>query len=56
MKLQWHNLLFKIIIWLTMEIILTFLGFDDIADYSEYVLENKHYNYSQLETRTFKLS
>ena len=41
MTIQWHSLLFKILIWCALEIILTLLGFDDLADYSEFILENK---------------
>ena len=29
----------KIIIWLAAEILLTFMGLDDLADYSEFVFE-----------------
>ena len=35
MTIQWHSLLFKILIWCALEIILT------LADYSEFILENK---------------
>ncbi len=31
--------LLRIIIWLTLEILLNFLGLDDIADYSEFIFE-----------------
>ncbi len=30
----------KIVIWLATEILLNFLGIDDLADYSEFVFEN----------------
>lgn len=39
MKIQWNKSIAKIIIWLATEILLTFLGLDDIADYSEFVHE-----------------
>ena len=29
----------KIIIWLAAEILLTFMGLDDLADYSEFIFE-----------------
>ncbi|MGB5633824.1 MAG: hypothetical protein WBM44_07410 [Waterburya sp.] len=39
MEIKWNKLIAKIIIWLAAEILLTFLGLDDIADYSEFVHE-----------------
>lgn len=39
MNIKWHKLIAKIIIWLTAEILLSFLGLDDLADYSEFVYE-----------------
>ncbi len=33
------KLIAKIVIWLTAEILLSFLGLDDLADYSEFVYE-----------------
>lgn len=41
MKIQWRSLFFKFIIWFALEIILTFLGFDDLADYGDFILETK---------------
>ncbi len=32
--------IFKIVIWLVAEILLNFVGIDDLADYSEFVFEN----------------
>ena len=32
-------LIAKLIIWITAEIILSFLGLDDLADYSEFIYE-----------------
>lgn len=34
-----NKLIAKIVIWLTAEILLSFLGLDDLADYSEFVYE-----------------
>jgi hypothetical protein len=31
----------KITFWLAVEIVLTLLGIDDLADYSEFILNNK---------------
>ena len=35
-----NKLIAKIVIWLAAEILFNFLGIDDLADYSEFVLEN----------------
>ncbi len=35
-----NKLISKIVIWLVAEILLNFLGIDELADYSEFVLEN----------------
>lgn len=37
--------LLKIAVWLIAEIILNFIGLDDLADYSEFVLEKRLFNY-----------
>ena len=37
MRVQWQ----KIIIWLIVEITLIWLGFDDLADYSEFIFEQQ---------------
>lgn len=41
MKSGWRQSLIKIIIWVALEILLTVLGVDDLADYSEFIFE-KH--------------
>lgn len=33
----------RILFWLVTEILLNCLGLDDIADYSEFIFENKYY-------------
>jgi len=37
MNILWKNLLIKTVLWLVVEIILSLLGLDNIADYSEFV-------------------
>ncbi|VEP15474.1 conserved hypothetical protein [Hyella patelloides LEGE 07179] len=39
MKIPRHKLITKLLVWLTAEILLNFLGLDDLADYSEFVYE-----------------
>jgi hypothetical protein len=40
MQVKWNKLLMKVAVWLTAEILLNFLGLDNIADYSEFLLDN----------------
>ncbi len=40
-KVLWQKLLIKTCIWLIGEIILNLIGIDDLADYSEFLFENK---------------
>ena len=35
-----NKLIAKMVIWLAAEILLNFLGIDDLADYSEFIFEN----------------
>ncbi|MGK7952506.1 MAG: hypothetical protein AB4368_27895 [Xenococcaceae cyanobacterium] len=37
MNIQWHRLLYKLTIWLVVEIVLNLMGLDDMADYSEFI-------------------
>jgi hypothetical protein len=37
MQATWKNLVIKLTIWLMTEIFLTFLGLDNLADYSEFM-------------------
>ena len=41
MEIRWKILLIKTLVWLSVEIVLNFIGLDTIADYSEFVF-NKH--------------
>ncbi len=36
---MWKRSLSRIVVWLAAEIILNFVGLDDVADYSEYIFE-----------------
>ena len=38
-KIKWRKLLILITIWLFSEVVLNFTGWDDLADYSEYIFE-----------------
>ena len=40
-KSNWQKLGNKIIAWLFLEILLNFLGIDDLADYSEFMVISK---------------
>lgn len=37
MKISWQHSLTKIILWLAVEVLLTCVGLDNIADYGEFV-------------------
>ena len=41
MKVQWQKLWFKTILWLGAEILLTLMGLDHLADYSEFLYQQK---------------
>jgi hypothetical protein len=41
MEKKWKTVLAKTVIWLAAEILLNFVGIDDMADYSEFIFE-KH--------------
>ncbi|MEO0988466.1 MAG: hypothetical protein AAFY20_23440 [Cyanobacteria bacterium J06639_14] len=40
MKIKLRQLVIELCLWLTAEMLLGFLGLDDLADYSEYLKEN----------------
>lgn len=39
MTIRWKFTLSRLLIWFTAELILSMLGMDDLADYSEFLLE-----------------
>lgn len=43
MNVRWQKLLVKTSFWLATEIVLNLIGIDDLADYSEFVYENKDF-------------
>ncbi|ESA33844.1 hypothetical protein N836_32345 [Leptolyngbya sp. Heron Island J] len=42
MQIYWPKFLLKILFWLSAEIALTCLGLDDLADYSEFLLQDRN--------------
>ncbi|MEB3217979.1 MAG: hypothetical protein VKN72_17350 [Nostocales cyanobacterium 94392] len=42
MNIRWQKLLVKTFFWLATEIVLNLIGIDDLADYSEFIFENKN--------------
>ncbi len=52
-KVRWKKLLVESSIWLIAEIILNLIGIDDLADYSEFLLENKYVARINRVTTTF---
>ncbi len=41
MGIQWKYKWYKIFVWLMAEVIFSMLGVDDLADYSEFIFEQK---------------
>lgn len=41
MRIKWATLLFKMTVWLGAELTLTVLGFDDLADYGEFIFKGR---------------
>ena len=41
MEVKWKKLIFRVSVWLTLEIFFNHVGLDTIADYSEFIFE-KH--------------
>lgn len=41
MEVRWKKLFVKTSVWLTAEIILTVVGLDNLADYSEFALQSQ---------------
>ena len=41
MKIQWHKLVLKVLLWMSVEVVFNFIGIDDLADYSEFLLMPK---------------
>lgn len=39
MQVRWKKLITQTLIWLLAELLLNFLGLDDLADYSEFLFE-----------------
>lgn len=40
MNIRWKQLVIRAAVWGVAELLLTFMGFDDLADYNEYVFQN----------------
>ena len=43
MRVHWKQLLFRAVVWLAAESLLTVLGIDNLADYSEFLFEVKYH-------------
>jgi len=37
MQVKWKTLIVKVSVWMVLELAFSFLGFDQLADYSEYL-------------------
>ncbi len=47
MKRPWKALLIRTTVWLAAEVMLSIIGLDDLADYSEYLFEGRHTNVAE---------
>ena len=45
MKIKWSKLVLEMIAWLSAEIFLTTLGLDNLADYGEFVFQDRDWIY-----------
>lgn len=41
MRVRWKKLFVKTSVWVTAEIVLTVVGLDNLADYSEFVMQSQ---------------
>ena len=41
MEIQWQKLIFQIMFWFLLEVVFNFIGIDELADYSEFLLMPK---------------
>ncbi|WP_199194048.1 hypothetical protein [Pleurocapsa sp. CCALA 161] len=39
MKIKWKELVFKVSVWVALEVFFGYVGVDTIADYSEYIFD-----------------
>jgi len=46
MQVYWQKLLVKTMFWLLAEVVLTLVGLDNLADYSEFLLSGKQFTSS----------
>ena len=53
MKIKWSKLIIYLTIWLATELFLTFLGMDDLADYSEFIFERYAVNNVAIVSMTY---
>ena len=51
MKIRWKSLVIRSTLWIATEVLLTVVGLDDLADYSEFVFE-KHASISIVRVET----
>jgi hypothetical protein len=41
MRMKWKTLIAKVAVWILLELILNFLGLDNLADYSEFLFQTR---------------
>ncbi len=54
-KVLWRKLLLKTFVWLITELLLNLIGIDDLADYSEFLFENRTSSLASLNVANIAL-
>lgn len=54
-KVLWRKLLLKTFVWLITELLLNLIGIDDLADYSEFLFENRASSLARLNVANIAL-
>lgn len=54
-KVLWRKLLLKTFVWLITELLLNLIGIDDLADYSEFLFENRTSSLARLNVANIAL-
>ncbi len=52
-QVKWRKLLLYVLITLITEVLLTFVGFDDLANYEEFIFQKSSFNFIRSEVVIF---
>ena len=54
MQVQWRKLITKMTVWLLAEVVLTYVGLDNLADYGEYLLSGNDVNHQAVPVQVYE--